>query len=300
MLNYKNYILFENKYKENINEVDLVLSEGFINIIKRISDNPISDYLLASNNVLKSKYTYIDITKNENYISCVYYKDYNKNIKRGIWKYKKRKVIRIGKLINKLLDGKYNESVVENFINLYKSIIRENKTYFKVYRGNYIKKWYSENNIDNIGTIGKSCMKFNRCQNYMDLYSNNPDKISLLVLFEKGMGKTKAIGRTLLWDMDKPKIKVMDRIYTSKDSDEFIFERYALNNNIFLTKHNNGLNNFYVKLKPLKYEYYPYLDTLFLYQPHNGLLTDTINNCDLNFDVYILDDTYGYYRLYKE
>lgn len=296
MLKFKQF-LYENKQDDSYN---FFYSNEFGQILLKIK-NEISNDLINSYDTEKSKYTYIDITKDEDYISYLNYKDAFEldELDKDVWNNKKRKIIKIGKFINKFFNFKHDPQTVQKFINSYKSILRESKIFFKIYKGNNILKWYNLNNTELMGTLGSSCMRYKRCQNYLNLYDKNPDKISLLVLFEKD--KKKSIGRALLWKLDNNDL-FMDRIYVSYDYDKEIFLRYAKNNNININKidDKNGMSKVHTYLKPLYYDNYPYLDTLNIYQPETGLITDTIKYCDLNKEIYILDDVFGSFRLYQK
>jgi len=306
MLNYSKYLLLEKKKNNNtvkISETDLfdfIYSKDFGDTIRVFKQNPIVNDIILSYDKIKTKYTYIDITEEDDiisYMDATLAKTLDDND--DIWNHHDRKRMKIGRLINKIFPESNNENL-ERFVNQYKSVIRENKTFFKVLNGDNIVYYYSEDNTKQAGTLGKSCMKYDRCKEYLDLYKNNPEKISLLILFDKT--NPDAIGRALLWKLDSHNCILMDKIYTANDSDKNLFKRYAMDNGIFLTKHDdvdNGLKGFYSILKPKKYKYYPYLDTLYIYQPSNGIITDTIKNVDTNEEVYILDDTFGFYRYYK-
>jgi len=247
---------------------------------------------------MKTNYSYIDITEKDDIIS---YMKSNKEISLGeheidMWNHPNRKEIKIGKLIHKLYPDKYDEQTLENFINLYKSIIRENKIYFKIFKGKNIINWYNWKNTTPKGTLSKSCMRYERCLNYLNLYTSNPEKIFLLVLFEKN--NPQIIGRALLWKLDDDRM-LMDRIYTANDSDKNNFIRYSIDNGIFLTKNDDdkyGINNINIELKPFDYTFYPFLDTLDLYQPENGIISDTIKYMDKEKKIYILDDVFGGHR----
>jgi hypothetical protein len=102
------------------------------------------------------------------------------------------------------------------------------------------------------------------------MYTENPDKIKMLVMLGEGGG---LMGRALLWNFDSH--KVMDRIYTSSDEDLlFFFKKWASENGYVYKSEQNWSNTlFFEKLggekKELKlcvkltgsYGRYPYMDT---------------------------------------
>ena len=85
-----------------------------------------------------------------------------------------------------------------------------------------------ENYNSGNGTLGNSCMRFREKTEYMSIYSENPDKISLVILTEND----KLLARSLLWNVDtcsKSNIKYfLDRIYTERDSDFDFLQKYNL------------------------------------------------------------------------
>jgi len=305
MLKYLNFISEKKKTITKVDEsrlYDFVYSKDFGEIMHTIKINPIAKDLVTSYENIKTKYTYIDITKEDDMISYMDAEDaLLLDDDEDVWNFPGRKEIKIGRLINKIYLNKYEGVILEKFINQYKSVIRENTTFFKVLQGNDIKQWYKEENTQLNGTLGNSCMRYDRCEEYFDIYINNPEKIKLLVLFEKN--SSKIIGRSLLWYLDSHNYTMMDRIYTTNDSDKNLFKRYAIDNGISFSVHDDdfdGLEGVYTTLKPQKYKYYPYLDTLNIYQPETGIITDTIRKIVNGKSVYILDDIYGSGREYKK
>ena len=80
-------------------------------------------------------------------------------------------------------------------------------------------------------------MKYERCNKYLDLYIDNPQKIKLLVLF--GQDSSKIIGRALLWYLDSHNHMMMDRIYTTHDSDVNLFKRYGYKNDLMFSMYDD-------------------------------------------------------------
>lgn len=305
-MSVKKYNIFisEKKKQDQIiddNLVDFVYSKDFGEIIRKIKNNKISKSIILSYDNLKSPISYIDSTKDDDIISYLPGNISKDTTDSESWSHNRRQTTRIGRMVKKIFGEEFTETEIEDFVNKYKSIQRENKTFFKIVKGEDIRKYYSEKNVVSDGELGNSCMRYSRCQDYLDLYVENPKKIRLLLLFSKD-NENVAIGRSLLWKVDYPKKGnlLMDRIYTTNAADKNLFVRYAKDNGIYLSFNDTdrGYNkNFYTKLKPVDYEFYPYLDTLFLYQPKTGIITDDIKNIVVPSKVYILDDIYGQSRV---
>lgn len=222
-----------------------------------------------------------------------------------------RQKIRVGRGIRGILGSAkvtFSDAQIEEFVNKYKSEIdKMNDIFgkFKLVKGDDIKHWYDESNYQHsgvrIGTLGSSCMRYDSCQKYFDIYTKNPDVCSLLILKTDDGEKIKA--RALIWQLSKPSgITFMDRVYTHADSDFDLFRQYAEEKGWY-RRPTNDFNKTYKMLNPEgelvdmghlsviikkgEYSYYPYIDTLNYFNP-SGLLTT--NKLDGEFE---LGDTDG-------
>lgn len=203
---------------------------------------------------------------------------------------------------------------VETFQQMYTALVDENSKKIVKVSGDEISYFYSrENYLDEAnGTLGNSCMANpGKAKKYLKLYTDNPEKVSMLILFPEGR-KDKIIGRAILWKIDRVNdVEVenyyfMDRIYTLKMGDEFMFTEYAKKHGYIyksvqaygtdydlVTPDGNKKVNLSITLDPKSpngYEYYPYLDTLQFYCKEDGEIT---NNKDTNKRYYRLTDIGG-------
>ncbi len=179
--------------------------------------------------------------------------------------------IKIGRYVNKLLDlslgsspikrSEYTSSDVEKFVNKFISFMEYQKNaldHFRIVSGEEIKYWYSDSNYSGkTGELGQSCMKYDYCQDYFNIYIENPDVCKLLIFTDIN---NKLLGRALLWKL-KDGSNYMDRIYTKFDYYVELFKKWGKE---------NGYTNYYVKnsdiilnveVKPKDYVHYPYMDT---------------------------------------
>ena len=151
---------------------------------------------------------------------------------------KNRNPIKIGRLIKRLLQvANYNASdkEIEEFVNKYKATyatMKDKFRNFKIVSGEEIKYHYSFKNYggNRKGTLGSSCMRHEKCQDYFKIYTENPNQIRLLVLTDPLTNKT--MGRALVWNAtcNNTPITFMDRIYTIDDSAVEQFMEYAKEN----------------------------------------------------------------------
>ena len=95
---------------------------------------------------------------------------------------------------------------LEDFVSKYKATIlieKEAFTRFEIVNGEDIKKWYHVDNYDKeLGTLGSSCMRYSKCRDFLDIYSSNTERCSLIILKSK-IDDNKITGRALLWLDDK-------------------------------------------------------------------------------------------------
>jgi hypothetical protein len=203
------------------------------------------------------------------------------------WKRNRRYHAKPGGFVNKLFKGIDNKEI-EKFSNLYKAEMETKLFEFKVVKGKGINYYYHYTSYlnDEDGSLGISCMKHDKCQSYFDIYTENSDVISMLVMIDKRTNKL--IGRALLWDIDD--FKFMDRIYAINDERySSHFKKWAVKNGYYHKSKQSWYNtlNFErfgkskvvkklkLKLKNINFDNYPYLDT-FKIMDNDGYLYNYI------------------------
>jgi len=148
------------------------------------------------------------------------------------WDNKYRQTMRVGRFLQ-IINSYTDQKSLDKKINIYKSVFNNiimNKYTFKIVRGEEIKRWYDERSYyEGTGSLNKSCMRGEEAQNKLNIYTENPDKVGLLIMLNED---NKLIGRSLLWNVDEPKMIYMDRPYTVFGEDKETFETYAHRNNI--------------------------------------------------------------------
>lgn len=173
------------------------------------------------------------------------------------------------------------DSDVEYIANRMKQYFMDNKVEVVEIKGKEIKDAYLLNNYSqehDLGDLANSCMRYDQCQYWLNLYTENPDKISMLVLKQRGRG---IIGRALVWTLNNGE-RALDRVYGSQPTQNLITE-YANEQGIRSKKY--LLTNGIVTLENYEFESYPFLDTLFYaHAPTKTLYTEKtlskINNYD--------------------
>ena len=329
----KNFKKFENSiftYEEFLNEMynsirfKLILSEEFKDIVSKI-ESPISDKILNFTGELDI--SYVDTSPIPEMISYFRLSNYKKNllklddvmkVNNDLWHSKFREQMKIGKFVNRILmETKSSIGPVEigKFVNEYKGITSSIKVGFQNFDmlyGENMRKFYDEKNyMLGGGFLNSSCMRHDYCQEYLNMYVENPDKVNLLIMRNSKI-KNKIDGRALIWNLDSHKgKKLMDLPYCTKNYMMKIYHEYAIKKGWYYTKVEDGKENNYrflniydsnsklcndtfeVNLTPQEYEYYPHLDIMRYYNPYTGNLTNDKNVIKDDEDYILLDQDKG-------
>ncbi len=227
-------------------------------------------------------------------------------------KSKSRNDVKLGRLVNALLPGKYTSKDIEEFTNKFKATLSNQGERFEEVSGEEINHWYNADNYKEMsGTLGNSCMA--RKSGLFKIYTENPDVCKMLILVEDD----KLIGRALVWKLSsitvygkdpKQDSWFMDRQYTIKDSDVEKFRNYAKEKG-WIYKSSNNHHSFSnvtiegeeknatleVQVKATNYGRYPYMDTFRRYDPNEGILYNDDDEDESYEGQYILNDTQGGY-----
>ena len=255
-------------------EKELAIGPGLKKKLNNIN-KPFADKLLQflSSDNIPDKVTIdsIDYTADDDKTLTGYFKDREGNTKARKFK--------VGKLLTYigLPTNEFKGYEIEELISHLKRGTTED---FKVVEGEDILKAYHCENYDEGETMG-SCMRYAAAQSYLKIYTDNPDSVKCLVLFNPNNGKVR--GRALIWHMDNDQY-FMDRVYVTNDGYRNLFNIYAEEHNIgkransSVTLENGG-----------EYDEYPYMDTFEYYTPNESTLTTE----PLNSDSIRLQDTSG-------
>jgi hypothetical protein len=217
--------------------------------------------------------------------------------------------IKIGRFIRKFLtefsikNWQVNDTLIERFVNLYKSYFSRDISKLKIVEGDDIPKYYLEDNYHNIngnraGSLWNSCMRQRERNKFMKLYAVNPEKVKMLVFFSDD---DKVRARALLWEdvrdhkESTKQYKFMDRIYYVYDHDINFFKDWAKENG-YLCKWDQSAKtemlfdegtgepvkkSLYVILDNYSMPYYPYLDTFKNFNEYKGRFS---NSQSYNYD----------------
>ena len=176
---------------------------------------------------------------------------------------------------------------------------------FKLVDGEDIRKFYYEGNYYKAShTLGSSCMRYSRCQSYLNIYVNNPKQVKLVALLSEE-DPEKIIGRALLWMSPKYECTLddgisveqdtpfMDRIYVSNSKDEELFKQFAEKEGFYyktyqgyghqdITNGTNTINrpNIICNLEDGDFSMYPYMDTMYCVDITNNKCSNDDDNLE--------------------
>lgn len=218
------------------------------------------------------------------------------------WSREGRQTGKPGRIIKKLLAKDYKERDIELFSNQLKAELMSFGD-FAIVSGEDICYWYNSDNYYRIsGTLGNSCMRYNECQCYFDVYK---DLAKMLICTKDG----KLLGRAILWEIDGK--TYMDRVYVCMDYLEEQFYQYAMEKGWTIREDNSLLydessqrwleaSDNYKNPRELnitltctyKYPKFPYMDSFRYFDPE----TLTLYCSYPDFCTIHLSNTDGYYN----
>lgn len=185
-----------------------------------------------------------------------------------------------GKLF-KLLFPDLDSKTIDHYVSLYKShslrtFNPESVYTFKLVDQDDIAAYYNDRKYESkSGTLGDSCMRYSHCEDYLKLYTRNP-QCKLAILVDKSTDLIAA--RALVWDD-----KYYDRIYFSSEKIRLLMkanlERQGYvgihHGKTYITTSLKNSNSVVINLDESNFHKFPFMDSLFL------LNTDTnqLSNC---------------------
>lgn len=236
----------------------------------------------------------------------------------GDWGNKNRQRIKLGKGVKKfitpyldVLDVVLSDSDIEEFVNEIKALLTNDNYIFKLVSGSDIIDYYNEDTYYDMtqdSTLSKSCMRYDKCSDWLSLYEENND-CELLIMFDKSLSLDKIIARAIVWTYNG--VKYVDRRYYHLDVHHQAMIDYIISQKWAYKQFNSYDESFDLffkvpdgegKYEPeectLKYNYdynfstFPYMDTLKYYE--DGVLTNNKNIVDDYYTLVCADGSYCY------
>ena len=183
--------------------VDIIISDDLRNVLLEIQDSQVAQLLVKGTHfedeLADDHVNYISISKKDlTKISYLTKERYEGLSTDECWATTKRIMAKPGGFISKVFKN-ISEKEVEKFSTLFRSEITKPKLDFQVFEGDEIKKFYHYSSYceRNGGSLHASCMKYDNCQNFFEIYSKNPDNCKIVVLFDND-DATRIIGRAIV------------------------------------------------------------------------------------------------------
>ena len=229
----------------------------------------------------------------EDYINKIY--RIKQNFDHPAWK-EQRTELGVGRFATKISQkaGKnFTPVQINTFVDkfkAYRDFQTTKKDKFEVVSGEDIRMWYDEDTYEDPEYhLNNSCMRYSRCQKYLNIYVENPNQVSMVIL--KGTDPDKIIGRALIWKL-KDETYYLDRPYANNDEDINLFKEWGRSKGYSV--YGADYNHKEVELEKANFSYYPYMDTFkWLNRGQNLLSTDSSEFDDGNDDWIKLEDTGG-------
>ena len=257
------------------------LGDDFVSMLNQI-EHPISYDILAMSNQENRIDTQQDMKDIEGVFTSqipdeINYKRINKSLNN-------KDRMKVGKFLKKI-NSNYSSSEIEQFVIAYKSISFEKESTPIIIQGEDLRKAFLiENVVAEVGDYATNCLRYESCQEFLDLFVENKDVVKAVVIKNEA---NKILARALLWTTDSGDI-VMDRIYSVDISWKSVLRKWANNNGYyyrakddtkpfnstrFIYKGNEIEKEFFITLKKFKFQTYPYLDTFF-HMSEDGVLSN--------------------------
>jgi hypothetical protein len=257
-----------------------------VNRLLRMIDKELGDPESKNQGTLKGQLE-------EDYINKIY--RIKQNLDHPAWK-EQRTELGIGRFATKISQkvGKnFTPVQINTFVDkfkAYRDFQTTKKDKFEVVQGEDIRKWYDEDTYEDPEYhLSNSCMRYNRCQRYLNIYVENPNQVTMAIL--KGTDPDKIIGRALIWKL-KDGTYYLDRPYTNNDEDLNLFKEWGRSKGY--TVYGASYDHKEVVLDKADFSSYPYMDTFKYLNRDEKLLSTDANEFDNNNQDWIrLEDTSG-------
>lgn len=159
----------------------------------------------------------------------------------------------VGKFIKKTLN--LPDADVETLVDKAKVALLGGTVEFSLVRGDDIRQWYHHSRYSrkyDTGDLRNSCMRYDGCQDYFGIYTQNP-QVEMLIATRNG----ELIGRTIIWTHENG-TKYADRVYGSRMV-QWVIKDWCKQNGI---KSQEETRNVVIKLDNVEFKKYPYCDTM--------------------------------------
>jgi hypothetical protein len=272
---------------------------------------------MVNHEVSRDKIDYLDLVKENDDVVISYLPAKRAQVIRenegteNIYNATGRQKARVGKALNKILLYEVPSDDLKEFVEHVHTLFLQNTYEFKIVPSREFPKYYLTDNYTYApnSELGKSCMRYEKCQSWLKIYQDNPN-LEMAVVTKRG----KVAARALIWkkvklaqkadvlaghwrDVDNSKlisppkqedIIVLDRIYSANPTAKQIIADWGKNNCDLIHQTPKDAHHFkwaqtgevnynlalYQEYSNYKYEHYPYIDTFRYFDLENNRLVN--------------------------
>jgi hypothetical protein len=191
-----------------------------------------------------------------------------KVVDKEIWNHEQRYHTSIGKIVRRIFGGEFSDDSICRFAEAYTGMVTIcNPNYtLKIAEGEEIRWGYHEDNYyKDSNTLGSSCMRYNHCQSYLDIYVKNTSKIKMAMM----MRNNKVAARCILWKYDDGWL--YDRVY-STNLDESNLLTNAMESSGYKKVYSTG-KEYSIEVDMDGISEFPYMDSFKYYFPEDGVIS---------------------------
>ncbi len=278
--------------------MELIMTKSLKHTIRSIreedrNNNPLLGYMFSlvednqiNNELFISKdYNYLTLRGNSEFSFLPAGKEHLTNDD-GTWSRKNRVSTTIGRFIRKFVDieafnkhayavglSTITDKMVEDFVIKLgsRNLSIENfriEDVIRIVKGQDIAYWYHEDNYDMSGSLGNSCMRYNHCSDYFDIYTQNPKQVSMLCMVVEDV----LHGRCILWNDGTN--TYYDRIYYNNEYTNSIIESYCLDQGFLPVSRLKKID-----LDHSDFKSYPYMDNMYILDVDDDTLYNGETDC---------------------
>ena len=295
-------------YYEFLFESILRTSKYFDEVIRGVDDQVAKDFFELLNKDVKTPFNALNTTDKNDKVSFISDNQFQSKINKGADPLQlfldTNNKTSVGRLVRQILkdNGKeYTDDQIAKFVDGFKSSFEKIKSKglevspIRLVSGEDIRYWYNESVYcddtirANKGTLGKSCMGYSECQDYLEIYVRNPSVCKLLILVKDD----KLRARALLWMTNRG--PYLDRTYYTDSSEASILEDWVIDNideNSILYSTSSKLT---VQLESefKNYGEYPYMDSMVYYYTVDRKLYNYSPKVGVKRELLYVQDTDG-------
>jgi hypothetical protein len=199
--------------------------------------------------------------------------------------------IKLGKVLRGMFPA-FSDHLIAAIVDGFKAR-HDTRMSFALVKGEEIRHWYNESTYHpekSNYSLDSSCMRYEYCQPFLDIYAANPDRVSMIIATIGDM----LVGRALVWKLDNGGIYV-DRAYGEDMTASAMLAWYVAEYpDAVIRSHSDGDSASACTLRSYDFSEYPYMDSMRYLSMETGEISSrrhdghyrVLTNTDGGFDQY--------------